>query len=221
LHILVNPAMDADQAHGVASEVERRIAERVPGVVDTIVHIEPAWSDETTSQWQDLALKLRGVADGLGLGLHDLHAHAERDGSVSVEAHLEMAADLTLGQAHAAADDFEKRAREAVPQLRTLVTHLEPLPTELEGEDRRQVTRRLQEIKSRLIAVTDELAGRGATHNVALHSIGGRLTATLDVTQPAQTPLTKAHALAEAIESQAHAEVAGLDRVVVHVEPPE
>jgi len=220
LHIKVNPAMDTDQAHGVASEVERRIAESVPGVVDTLVHVEPEWADGADSDWERLALKLRAVADGLGLGLHDLHAHIERDGAISIEAHLEMAADLSLGEAHAVANHFEARAREAVPHLRSVVTHLEPLPTELPGEDTREAPR-LEALRARLTALVDEVAGPGATHNVVLHSLGGHLTVTLKVTQPANMPLTRAHALAEAIESRLHAREAGLHRVVVHVEPPE
>lgn len=221
LHIKVNPAMDADQAHSVASEVERRIAAAVPGVIDTVVHVEPEWADGTATAWEELVLKLRSVADGLGVGIHDLHAHAERDGSFSVEVHLEMAADLTLGEAHAVADSFEARAYEAVPHLRSLVTHLEPLPTSLPDEDSRLAPRRLAALKERLTALTDGLAGPGTTHSVVLHSVGGHLTATLHVTQPATRPLTEAHALAEAIERRLHASEPDLDRVVVHVEPPE
>ena len=220
LHIKVNPAMDADQAHGVASEVERRIAEAVPGVVDTLVHVEPEWAGEAPSVWVELALKLRGVADGLGLGLHDLHAHVERDGAFAVEAHLEMAADLTLSEAHAAADQFEARARQAIPHMRSIVTHLEPLPTDLPGEDPREAPR-LGALRTRLTALANELAGKGATHNVLLHSVDGHLTATLQVTQPGNMPLTEAHALAEAIERRLHTKETSLNRVVVHVEPPE
>jgi divalent metal cation (Fe/Co/Zn/Cd) transporter len=185
------------------------------------VHVEPEWRDGATSGWEELALKLRGVADGLGLGIHDLHAHAERDGSFSVEVHLEMAAGLTLGEAHAVANRFEARSREAVPKLNSLVTHLEPLPTELPDEDPRLAAGRQEALKARLTALTDDLAGRDATHNVVLHSVRGHLTATLHVTQPADKPLTEAHALAEAIEGRLHAREADLDRVVVHVEPPE
>lgn len=221
LHIKVNPAMDADQAHGVASEVERRIAEALPGVIDTVVHVEPEWANGSATAWEEIALKLRGVADGLGLGMHDLHAHAERDGSFAVEVHLEMAADLTLREAHAVANSFEARAREVVPQMRSLVTHLEPLPTSLPDEDSRLAPRRLAALKQRLTQLTDELAGPGACHNVVLHSVGGHLTATLQVTQPADLPLTEAHALAEAIERHLHGSEADFDRVVVHVEPPE
>jgi divalent metal cation (Fe/Co/Zn/Cd) transporter len=221
LHIKVNPAMDADQAHGVASEVERRIAEALPGVVDIVVHIEPEWSDDTASVWESLVLKLRSVADGLGVGIHDLHAHAERDGTFAVEAHLEMAAGLSLGEAHAVASLFEARAHAMLPHLNTLVTHLEPLPTNLPDEDNRFSARRQNALRTRLTALTDGVAGPGTTHSVELHSVGGHLTATLHVTQPYDKPLTEAHALAETIERRLHTSESDLDRVVVHVEPPE
>ena len=221
LHIKVNPAMDADQAHGVASEVERRISDELPGVVDTVVHVEPQWAGDSSTSWEALALKLRGVADGLGLGLHDLHAHVEAGGGYAVEVHLELSAGLTLGEAHTVADQFEARARELVPDLRSLITHLEPLPTEMPGEAGRLTPQRRQALERKLASLADDLAGAGACHNVELHDVNGRLTATLHVTQPADRPLTEAHALAEAIERRLHAREPGLGRVVVHVEPPE
>jgi divalent metal cation (Fe/Co/Zn/Cd) transporter len=153
--------------------------------------------------------------------MHDLHAHLERDGTYSVELHLELAAGLTLGEAHAAADYFEARAREALPQLNALVTHLEPLPTHVPDEAGRLVAAHAAALRQRLTDLADSLAGPGACHNVVLHNVGGHLTATLHVTQPADRPLVEAHRLAEAIERAIHAGEAEVARVVVHVEPPE
>jgi divalent metal cation (Fe/Co/Zn/Cd) transporter len=220
LNIRVNPAMDADQAHSVASEVEHRIAEALPGVVDTVVHIEPAWVGEPVSPLDELTFKLRSLAHGQGLGLHDLHAHSERDGGYSVEMHLEMAAELTLAAAHAAADQFEARARATLPQLRSIVTHLEPLPTSLPGEEARHSPARLARMQKRLMELADAVAGKGACHEVQLHEVAGHLTATLHITQPADTPLITAHTLAERVERELHAREPDLNRIVVHVEPP-
>jgi cation diffusion facilitator family transporter len=221
LNVKVSPDMDTDQAHSVASEVEHRISQALPGVVDTVVHVEPEWAGATLSTWEGLALKFRALADGQGLGLHDLHAHVERDGSIAVEVHLEMAADLTLAEAHAVADNFEARAREAVPALRSLVTHLEPLPTDLPGEAGRMSAARAERLRRRLIDLANEIAGPGSCHNVALHLVRGHLTATLHITQPAELPLVRAHALAERVERRLHGAEPDLSRVVVHVEPPE
>ncbi|MGH2523485.1 MAG: cation transporter dimerization domain-containing protein, partial [Anaerolineales bacterium] len=219
LHVKVNPAMDTDQAHAVASEVEHRLSEVLPGVVDTIVHVEPARPEPAASPLETIALTLRGLADGLGIGLHDLHAHAERDGGYSVEMHVEVEAGLTLGQAHNLADEFERRARESLPELRSFVTHIEPLPAALPDEAGR--IGHTGELRQRITTLADDVAGPGACHNVELHNVEGHLTATLHVTQPADEPLVEAHALAEAIERRLHSHESRLDRVVVHVEPPE
>ena len=134
LHVQVPPQMGIEQAHSVASEIERRIAERLPGVVETLVHVEPVQPEASSSTWQELSLTLRNVADGLGIGLHDLHAHVEQEGGYSVEVHLEVEASLKLGEAHALADEFEHRIRAALPAVRALTTHIEPLRTAFPNE---------------------------------------------------------------------------------------
>ncbi len=221
LNIKVNPAMGTEQAHAVASEVELRIAAAMPAVVDTVVHIEPEWDGVDPSGWEGLALRLRQLADGLGLGLHDLHAHVERDGGLAVEVHLEMAAELNLGEAHAVADAFEQRARKVMPELRALVTHLEPLATTLPDEAERLSPANMRQLRHRLTELADAVAGAGSCHNVEIHHLLGHITATLHVTQPADMPLVQAHALAERIERRLHTAGVGVSRVVVHVEPPE
>jgi cation diffusion facilitator family transporter len=217
LNVLVDPAMDTAQAHAIASEVEQRIAGALPGVVEALVHVEPR--EAAGTPWEGIAHRLRAIADALGLGLHDLHAHAEKEGGYSLEMHLEVAADLTLGEAHARADEFERRVRAALPEVRSLVTHLEPLPDELPDEAGYMAW--MGELRSRVTRLADGVAGEGACHQVELHNVGGHITATLHVTQPAAQPLTEAHQLAEKIERALHAQELRLHRVVVHVEPPE
>jgi divalent metal cation (Fe/Co/Zn/Cd) transporter len=135
--------------------------------------------------------------------------------------HLEMAAELSLEDAHAAADHFEARARATLPKLRSIVTHLEPLPTSLPDEEARLSPARLARMQTRLAAVADAVAGKGACHDVQVHAVAGHLSASLHITQPADTPLIQAHSLAERVERELHAREPGLHRVVVHVEPPE
>ena len=217
LHVEVDPAMNTAQAHTVASEVEHSLARALPGVVEALVHVEPRAAAGTL--WETIAHTVRSAADALGLGVHDLHAHAEPDGGYSLELHLELEAGLTLGEAHARADAFEHRVEMALPQVRNIVTHIEPLPVELPDETGRIA--RQTELRRRITRQVDSLAGVGACHAVQLHNVGGHLTATLHVTQPAGQPLTEAHQLAERIERVLHSQEASLRRVVVHVEPPD
>lgn len=218
LHVKVNPAMTTSRAHGIASEVEHRLASALPNVVDAVVHIEPGQRPEL-SQWEELSLSLRELAEGMGMGLHDLHVHQEKDGSFTVEVHLELDSALSLGAAHALADTFEARARERWPQVTSLVTHLEPLPAVVldeasQPESSVTLRRRIQQL-------ADEICGPGACHNVELHRVHGHLFATLHITQPALKPLLQAHAMAEEVERRILTEQPRLRRVSVHVEPPE
>lgn len=221
LHVQVHPHMGIEQAHSVASEIEHRIAERLPGVVETLVHVEPVRPEASSSPWQELSLSHRNVADGLGIGLHDLHAHIEQEGDYSVEVHLEMEASLKLGEAHALADEFEHRIREALPAVRSLTTHIEPLKTVLPNESGLTSPTQVNDLRRRITRLTDQLAGHGACHNVELHNINGHLTATLHITQPPDQSLTKAHALAEKVKQTLRDHEPRLHRIVVHVEPPD
>ncbi|MHA2647746.1 MAG: cation diffusion facilitator family transporter [bacterium JZ-2024 1] len=47
LHISVHPQMTTERAHQIATEVERAIRNRLPGVVEVIVHVEPEPSRPT------------------------------------------------------------------------------------------------------------------------------------------------------------------------------
>ncbi len=218
LHVKVDPAMATTQAHAIASEVERKLRAELPGVVDAVVHVEPGRAGPP-SEWQALAVRLRALADGMGIGLHDLHAHAELEGGYTVEMHVEVPANLSLGQAHDLVDTFEQRAREEVPGVRWLATHIEPLrdhvPDEVGG------IRGAAALRLLALETADEVCGPGSCHNLELHHTDGHLTATLHCTLPASKPLTEAHALAEEVERRLLDRIRPLRRVVVHVEPPE
>ena len=217
LNVKVDPAMNTAQAHTMATEIERRLADALPGLMEALVHVEPR--EAAGTPWETIAHTLRATADAEGLGVHDLHVHVEPDGRYAVEMHLEVDADLTLRAAHQRADDFERRVLTTLPLVRSLVTHLEPLSAHL--PDEQGTIARQAELRRRIQRHADGIAGVGACHDVQLHNVGGHLAATLHVTQPADQPLTRAHRLAEQIERALHAQEPSLHRVVIHVEPPE
>ncbi len=132
LHVQVPPGMSTDQAHAIATEVEQRIRQEVPGVAEAVVHIEPARPFPPTSVWEETFLQLRRLADGLGLGIHELHLHARANGGLLAEMHLEFAAHLSLAEAHALAEAFRRRARVAMPHLADMILHLEPVSAQVQ-----------------------------------------------------------------------------------------
>ncbi len=50
LHIMVNPLLTVESAHQIAHVAEENIRGRVPGIIDVIVHIEPA-TDPPEADW--------------------------------------------------------------------------------------------------------------------------------------------------------------------------
>ncbi|TAK13684.1 MAG: cation transporter [Anaerolineae bacterium] len=215
LHVKVDPTMNTAQAHAVASEVERRLKEELAEVSDALVHIEPAARQQLTN-WERMAVDLRGIADGLGLGLHDLHIHTDLNGRYTIELHLEIRGATSLGAAHALADNFESRVREHWPEAERILTHLEPMPEGVlpPGEE---VDESMADAV-RTLLLRHVAAGQIAECRV--DSVAGHLQAAVTLTLPAETSLTDAHGLTERIETHLLASDLDLTRVTVHAEPP-
>lgn len=218
LHIKVDHAMSTDQAHAIATEVESKIKSDVAGVVDAVVHIEPA--RERISDWEAIMVRARAEADALGISVHDIHAHLEMNGDYAIEMHVEVPAHLSLGEAHAIADKLEKRVCKAIPRVSDVTTHLEPLEPEVPSEEG-ESEEELNLLTQRIAQTADGVAGSGAAHAIHLHRVEGHRTVTVHVTQPASSSLEYAHALAEEIDRRILNQIPEIERVVVHVEPPE
>ena len=124
LHIQVEPAMSTGQAHAIAHELQHRLHGRFPNIQDVTIHMEPTSSPEEQGQEQ-IAVRLRQLADGLGMGVHDMWAY-EMNGRYHTEIHLEVDGSLSLHQAHERVSLLEERARSEIPRLVELTTHIEP-----------------------------------------------------------------------------------------------
>jgi len=215
LHIHVPPGMGTEQAHALADEVETRIQTRVPGVVEAMVHVEPAETATPPSPWADLTTRLRRLADGLGLGIHEIHISALPDNKgYAAEMHLEFPGEVTLGQAHRQAQVFTERARVEIPALRDIITHLEPLPARvfpaqegdatLTAEMRRFAENRCPDVQIR---------------SVELRRSGNHTTVAVRCALPAALPLEQAHAQADALQRELLTAFPMLSRAIVQVEP--
>ncbi len=219
LHVKVDPAMATEQAHAIASEVERQLQAQLAGVVDAVVHIEPG-ETAPLSEWDAIAVRLRAIADGLGLGVHNLHIDV-LDDRYLVDVDVEVYSGLSLQQSHALVTEFETRARADLPKVVDIVTHMEPTlpgdyPLSMLGTD-------ADRLRDRIIAIADRVTQRPAAHHVILrHSHQpGRIDVSMHCTAPGDAPLTDAHLLAEQVESRLRAELPELDHITIHVEPPE
>jgi cation diffusion facilitator family transporter len=215
LHVKVNGAMSISQAHGIGSEVERRLVRNLEGVKDALVHIEPAKNDRPT-RWESIAYNLRELAEGMGLGMHDLHIHAgEESEDFTVEIHLEFESGISLGEAHRTADEFEKEVLKRWSQVGEVITHLEPLPQQV----LHSVERSDPGLEARVVSVLDNFLRTDQLRTLQLYHSGGHLHAVIVICLDENMPLTDAHDFSEKIEIELRKQVPKLDRVTLHIEP--
>ena len=215
LHIQVDPAMSTEQAHALAHEVQWRLREQHPGLEDVSIHVEPAGTRERAQPQEEISLRLRRLADGLGLSVHNVWAH-ELDDHYYVDVHLEADGSLSLREAHALASSLEKRAKTEIPGLFEITTHLEPLGqldrTSAPTVDETRVAGEVQRLAS-------EIVPTGAIHGVQVHHDREGWSASVHYSLPGDISLAEAHRLSTDLEGRLRRHLPALQRVVVHTEP--
>ena len=217
LQIKVDPAMATGQAHAIAVEVERQLRDRVPGLADAVVKVEPG-RPEPLSEWDAIAVRLRAMADGLGLGVHNIHIDV-LDGHYLVDVDVEVDSTLSLAASHALVSELELRARRDLANVADIVTHIEPaLPGDF---PLRLIGAEADALHGRIVAIADRVAGAGAGHHIILRysHAPGRIDVSLHCHAPGDAPLIDAHLLAEYVERELRTALPELDHVTIHVEP--
>jgi cation diffusion facilitator family transporter len=198
------------QAHTTADAIESAIRRHLPGS-DVLVHVEPRAVDGD----------LRERATAAALGVPDVReVHNVRvmhiDGGHELSLHVKLPRDLALGQAHSVVERLEAALREAVPELRNVHTHIEPL------SDTDWATRpardEVAEARETISDVVCRYTGRPPARISFRDADRGRL-ALIDVLLPADQPLPSAHRRAGEIEEAIRQRRPELADVIVHTEP--
>jgi len=217
LHIQVDPNMSTEQAHAVAHEVQHQLHKQRPDVHDVTIHVEPFGSLPEEPSQEEIAVQLRRLADGLGIGIHDVWAH-ELEGRYYAEVHLEADGTLPLRQAHEIASSLEERARAEIPYLAELTIHIEPqgqlILTADPGVEETQVAQAVQRV------INDTLDAE-ACHQVRVRWCCEGWAVSMHCQLPGEIPLTEAHRISNRLETRLQEEIPGLERVVIHTEPRE
>ncbi|MBN2293561.1 MAG: cation diffusion facilitator family transporter [Pirellulales bacterium] len=213
--LTVDCASRLESAHQLADRAEAAVRTVLPNA-DVIIHVEPGEFTEN-----DLLAAIRVCA-----ARHELEAHSIRiideSGHRSVEMHIEVPDTLKLEEAHQKATAFEDDLRRAMPQLTSVVTHIEP-----DGDSQSDLTARTAPDTSTEILQIESAIRRFAQtetttfeiHDIKVQTIAGELNVSFHCTLEANTPITTAHELTQRLETYLRAEVSRIARVMIHVEP--
>jgi cation diffusion facilitator family transporter len=127
LHLKLPGMLTLEDAHEVASAVERAIVERVPEVDAVQTHLEPLAEAGAGRAAEDVdsAIVERIVRDATGAPPRDVRFLQTDEGLV---AYLTLALDAgtALADAHARASEIEERIRRERPDIGDVIVHTEP-----------------------------------------------------------------------------------------------
>ncbi|MEA2228945.1 MAG: hypothetical protein QOF04_2575 [Solirubrobacteraceae bacterium] len=200
------------QAHTTADAIETAIREHLPNS-DVLVHVEPRVVEGD----------LRQRATAAAFGAPDVReVHNVRvmhiDGGHELSLHVKLPRELALGEAHAVVERLEQALREAVPELRNIHTHIEPLSATdwATRPDRDEVA----DARAAITEIVGRFTGQAPARVSFRDAERGRV-ALIDVLLPADQPLPSAHRRAGDIEEAVRERCPELADVIVHTEPAE
>ena len=208
--LTVGRAAAFERAHDIAHEVEAAVHAVIPKS-DVVIHVEPV-----TASQEDLSTTVRLLAARHGLGAHGIRI-CEENRQRGLELHLEVSDALLLDEAHRLATEFERALRQTIPDLKRIVTHIEPVGDATATIHSERAAR--AEVQKAVDAFLSDAPLRVRPHSLRVQQVGAELSVSLHCALDATTAITEAHDLTVRLEEYLRAHVPGLGRVVIHVEP--
>ena len=193
----------------VADQVTSTVNQVLPNT-DVVVHSIPR-----AASAENIFDRVRAVATRHNLNVHDVSVQ-DLDGRLHVEQHLEMDENLPLKDAHDRVSLLEDEIQQEVPEIASILTHIESEPATIEAGEQVQRDSRLE---ARLKAVSSEFPGILDTHDIEVKRVNGRVYISCHCTFPDEMPLSRVHDLSTALESRFKQEAPELFRVLIHPEP--
>lgn len=202
----------AEHSAAIAEEIRTALRAQFGGLSDIQVYFLPVRGGPP-----DYALLARAEADALGLGVHEV-VPSNGAGGLTIEMHVEVSPEQTVGEAHALVTRLEERLRHALPNLERIVTHIEPAhlpetpPPPSEG---------VHGLAHAALEIAHRLYPDNHWHDLDIRpEADGGYALSMHCYVSPDLPLEDAHRLAETVETQVKAALPVLHRVTIHTEPP-
>ncbi len=216
------------------------VQQHLPGA-DVVVHSIP-----TASLAESVHDRIRAVAARSNLAIHDVtvqqfddnHPDTSADNIINpaglhVEQHLEVDETMSLRDAHALVTQLESEMRREVPQIASILTHIESEPATIERpaslERDRQLELRLRrvaqsfpeilDIHDVLVTRTGAASSNQAGSNPPPQHQADRIQVNCHCTLPDDLPMAQVHAIITALESAFKLDSPEVSRLLIHPEP--
>jgi len=196
----------SEQITAAASAAVQR---HLPGA-DVVIHSIP-----TASLAESVHDRIRAVAARSNLAIHDVSVQ-EYNHALHVEQHLEVDETLTLRTAHIIVTQLESEMRRDIPEISSILTHIESEPATIERpvslERDRQLELRLRHAASAFPQILD-------IHEVFVSKINDRIHVSCHCTLPDDLPMSEVHTVITALEGAFKLDAPEVTRLFIHPEP--
>lgn len=209
LSIGLNRGVTFQRSEQVTQDVEAAVRQILPDA-DVVVH--PIAREVSTENIFD---RIRAVVTSSNLNVHDISIQSF-NGRLHVEQHLELDEKLSLKEAHSQVTELESEIREKVPEVVSILTHIESEPSTIETAQHLEAN---AELERRMRETARDLAGILDMHEVIFKRVGEKRYVSCHCTMDDELPLSKVHDLMTELEIRIKQLDPGLFRVLIHPEP--
>ncbi len=185
------------------------VQRRLPGA-DVVVHPVP-----TASVAESVHDRIRAVAARSNLAIHDVTVQ-EYNHRLHVEQHLEVGERMTLRDAHGLVTQLEADIRREVPEVASILTHIESEPSTIEKPDSLEPDRQLEVRLRRAAQAFPEILD---IHEVFVTRLNNRIQVSCHATLPDDMPMSDVHATITALENAFKQDCPEVTRLFIHPEP--
>ena len=193
----------------VSAAVTSRVREVLPDA-DVMVHSVPR-----ARGTENIFDRIRAVATRHNFNVHDVSVQ-DLNGRLYVEQHLELDERLSMKQAHDEVTRLETEMRSEIPEITTILTHIESEPATIEtGEE----IVREPELEQRLKNIVKEFPEVTDVHEFQFKRVRARLYVSCHCTLPDDMPLSRVHDVQTSLEIRFKHDAPELFRVLIHPEP--
>lgn len=193
----------------VVAEVVEAVRRLLPDA-DVVVHSVP----RATSQ-ENVFDRVRAVATRNNLNVHDVSVQS-LEGGLHVEQHLELDETLSLKQAHDRVTALEAEIKHDVPEIASILTHIESEPATIESGNVQRDSRLERQFQDVVKEFYPEVID---VHDIRVKRVRERIYVSCHATMQDNLPLARVHDLSTEMEARIKHRHPGLFRVLIHTEP--
>jgi cation diffusion facilitator family transporter len=205
----LNRTATFQRAGQVVSQVIATVHQVLPNADVTVNSIPRAAVEE------NLFDRIRAVATRNNVNVHDISVQ-DLAGRLHVEQHLELDERLSLKEAHDQVTQLENEMSGEVPEIASILTHIESEPATIEPGDEPRTDPNLEKRVRRVIREFPEVLD---VHELQVKHVRGKLYLALHATMPDSLPLSRVHDIQTELEIRIKQSVPELFRVLIHPEP--